>query len=81
MIHELVHGGGGIPRAEIDAQISEVQESLKRDALPIDEEIDALMVALEQLPEFATTSACSPSGRCFVSRFATNWAKVLEKAR
>lgn len=53
VIHELVHGGSGIPRAEIDAQISEVQESLKRDALPIDEEIDALMVALEQLPEFS----------------------------
>jgi hypothetical protein len=54
VIHELVHGGVGIPRAEIDAQISEVQESLKRDALPIDEEIDALMVALEKLPEFAS---------------------------
>jgi hypothetical protein len=54
VIFELVHGGGGIPRAEIDAQISEVQESLKREALPIDEEIDALMVALEQLPEFAS---------------------------
>lgn len=54
VIYELVHGGHGIPRAEIDAQISEVQESLKRDALPIDEEIDALMVALEQLPEFAS---------------------------
>ena len=54
VIHELVYGGAGIPRAEIDAQISEVQESLKRDALPIDDEIDALMVALEQLPEFAS---------------------------
>lgn len=53
VIHELVHEGGGIPRAEIDAQISDIQESLKRDALPIDGEIDALMVALEQLPEFA----------------------------
>ena len=48
VIHELVHGGVGIPRAEIDAQISEVQESLKRDALPIDEEIDVLMVAIEK---------------------------------
>ena len=54
VIHEQVYGGAGIPRAEIDAQISEVQESLKRDALPIDDEIDALMVALEQLPEFAS---------------------------
>ncbi|MGJ7524837.1 ABC-three component system protein [Variovorax sp. GB1P17] len=53
VIHELVHGGAGIPRAEIDAQISDIQESLKRDTLPIDGEIDALMVALEQLPEFA----------------------------
>jgi hypothetical protein len=54
VIHELVYGGAGIPRSEIDAQISEVQESLKRDALPIDDEIDALMVALEQMPEFAS---------------------------
>lgn len=53
VIHELVHQGLGIPRVEIDAQISDIQESLKRDALPIDGEIDALMVALEQLPEFA----------------------------
>jgi len=53
VIHELINQGLGIPRAEIDAQISDIQESLKRDALPIDGEIDALMVALEQLPEFA----------------------------
>lgn len=53
VLAELVHPGCGIPRAEIDAQISEIQESLKPDALPIDEELDALMVALEQLPEFA----------------------------
>ena len=53
VIHELVHEGTGIPRAEIDAQISDIQESLKRDSLPIDGEIDTLMVALEQLPEFA----------------------------
>lgn len=53
VIHELVHGGSGIPRAEIDTQISDIQESLKRDSLPIDSEIDTLMVALEQLPEFA----------------------------
>ncbi|MBF9263703.1 ABC-three component system protein [Paracidovorax cattleyae] len=50
----LVNPDGGIPRAEIDAQISEIQESLKPDALPIDEELDALMVALDQLPEFAS---------------------------
>ncbi len=53
VLNELVHPEGGIPRAEIDAQISDIQESLKPDALPIDEDIDALMVALEQLPEFA----------------------------
>ena len=34
--HELVHGGTGIQRAEIDAQISDIQESLKRDSLPIE---------------------------------------------
>jgi hypothetical protein len=49
----LVHPGSGIPRAEIDAQITEIQESLKSDSLPIDGELDALMVALDQLPEFA----------------------------
>lgn len=53
VLNELVHPEGGIPRAEIDAQISDIQESLKPDALPIDEDIDALMVALDQLPEFA----------------------------
>lgn len=53
VLNELVHPEGGIPRAEIDAQITDIQESLKPDALPIDEDIDALMVALEQLPEFA----------------------------
>lgn len=53
VLNELVHAEGGIPRAEIDAQISDIQESLKPDALPIDEDLDALMVALEQLPEFA----------------------------
>lgn len=54
VLNELVHPDGGIPRAEIDAQISEIQESLKPDTLPIDEELDMLMVALDQLPEFAT---------------------------
>ncbi|AZG07820.1 hypothetical protein EGT29_08000 [Pigmentiphaga sp. H8] len=53
VLNELVHPDGGIPRAEIDAQISEIQESIKPDSLPIDEELDALMVALDQLPEFA----------------------------
>ena len=53
VLHELVHPNGGIPRAEIDAQISEIQESLKSDSLPIDEELDVLMVALDQLPEFS----------------------------
>lgn len=54
VLNELVHPDGGIPRAEIDAQISDIQESLKPDSLPIDEELDALMVALDQLPEFST---------------------------
>lgn len=54
VLHELMHPDGGIPRAEIDAQISEIQESLKPDSLPIDEELDALMVALDQLPEFSS---------------------------
>lgn len=53
VVHELVHGESGISRAEIDAQLSDIQESLKHDSLPISEEIDALLVALEQLPEFA----------------------------
>lgn len=53
VVHELVRGGSGISRAEIDAQLSDIQESLKPDSLPISEEIDALLVALEQLPEFA----------------------------
>lgn len=54
VLTELVHPDGGIARVEIDAQISEIQESLKSDSLPIDEELDALMVALDQLPEFST---------------------------
>jgi hypothetical protein len=54
VLNELVHPDGGIPRAEIDSQISEIQESLKPDSLPIDAELDALMVALDQLPEFST---------------------------
>ncbi|MFC5609299.1 ABC-three component system protein [Variovorax soli] len=53
VLHELVHPDGGIPRAEIDAQITEIQESLKPHSLPIDGDLDELMVALEQLPEFA----------------------------
>lgn len=53
VLNELVHPKGGIPRAELDAQISDIQESLKSDTLPINEDLDALMVALEQLPEFA----------------------------
>lgn len=54
VLNELVHPDGGISRAEIDAQISEIQESLKPDSLPIDDGLDALMVALDQLPEFST---------------------------
>jgi hypothetical protein len=54
VLNELICPGGGILRAEIDAQISEIQESLKLDSLPIDDELDGLMVALDQLPEFST---------------------------
>ena len=53
VVHGLVSAGDGISRAEMDAQILEIQESLKPDSLPIDHEIDALMVALDSLPEFA----------------------------
>lgn len=54
VLNELVHPDGGITRAEIDAQISDIQESLKPDSLPIDDELDTLMIALDQLPEFAS---------------------------
>lgn len=54
VLGELVHPDHGIPRAEIDARISDIQESLKPEALPIDEDLDALMIALDQLPEFAS---------------------------
>ena len=54
VLSELVHPDGGILRSEIDAQILEIQDSLKPDSLPIDGELDALMVALDQLPEFST---------------------------
>jgi hypothetical protein len=53
VIHELLNGGCGISRLEFESQISEIQESLKRDSLPIDDEIDSLMVALSELPEYA----------------------------
>jgi len=54
VLNELICPEGGIPRAEIDAQISVIQESLKPESLPIDDEFDGLMVALDQLPEFST---------------------------
>lgn len=53
VVHELVNDGYGISRAELEAQISDIQESLKPDALPIDDAIERLMVALDQLPEFS----------------------------
>jgi len=53
VIHEMVNNGHGISRNELEAQISDIQESLKPDALPIDDEIEKLMVALDQLPEFS----------------------------
>lgn len=43
----------GIAKAEIEAEIYEIQEEFKRDALPIDDEFEQLTVALESLPEFA----------------------------
>jgi DNA-binding transcriptional ArsR family regulator len=53
VVYELLNNGQGITRLEFDSQISEIQESLKRDSLPIDGEIDSLMVALSELPEYA----------------------------
>jgi hypothetical protein len=53
VVHELVNDGVGISRSELEAQISEIQESLKPDHLPIDDAIEKLMVALDQLPEFS----------------------------
>lgn len=53
VVHELVNDGFGISRTELEAQISDIQESLKPDSLPIDDAIEKLMVALDQLPEFS----------------------------
>lgn len=53
VVYELLNKGQGISRLEFDSQISEIQESLKSDSLPIDGEIDSLMVALSELPEYA----------------------------
>lgn len=53
VVHELVNDGCGISRTELEAQISDIQESLKPDSLPIDDAIEKLMVALDQLPEFS----------------------------
>jgi len=53
VVHELVNDGCGISRTELEAQISDIQESLKSDALPIDDAIERLIVALDQLPEFS----------------------------
>ncbi|MFZ6755987.1 ABC-three component system protein [Undibacterium sp. Ji50W] len=54
VVHELVNDGCGISRTELEAQISDIQDSLKPDALPIDDAIEKLMVALDQLPEFSS---------------------------
>ncbi len=48
VVHELVNDGCGISRTELEAQISDIQESLKPDSLPIDDAIEKLMVALGQ---------------------------------
>lgn len=53
VVHELVNDGCGISRTELEAQISNIQESLKPDSLPIDDAIEKLLVALDQLPEFS----------------------------
>lgn len=53
VVFELLNKGQGISKLEFDCQIAEIQESLKQDSLPIDDEIDSLMVALADLPEFA----------------------------
>ena len=53
VVHELVNDGCGISRTELEAQISDIQESLKPDSLPIDDAIEKLLVALDQLPEFS----------------------------
>jgi hypothetical protein len=44
VVHELVNDGCGISRTELEAQISDIQESLKPDALPIDDAIEKLIV-------------------------------------
>ena len=53
VVHELVNKGCGISCAELEAQISDIQESLKPDSLPIDDAIEKLLVALDILPEFS----------------------------
>lgn len=53
VVHELVNDGCGISRTELEAQISDIQESLKPDSLPIDDAIEKLLVELDQLPEFS----------------------------
>ena len=53
VVYELVHDGCGISRSELEAQISDIQESLKPDSLPIDDAIEKLLVALDQVPEFS----------------------------
>ncbi len=53
VVHELINDGCGISRTELEAQICDIQESLKPDSLPIDDAIEKLMVALDQLPEFS----------------------------
>ncbi|OQX05551.1 MAG: hypothetical protein BWK73_33325 [Thiothrix lacustris] len=53
IVHELVNSGCCVSRTELEVQISNIQESLKPDSLPIDDAIERLMVALDQLPEFS----------------------------
>lgn len=53
VVFELSENGSGISSSEFEDQISEIQESLKRNSLPIAGEIDELAVVLSELPEYA----------------------------
>lgn len=54
VISEMINPASGISKAEIEGRIADIQESLKPDSLLIDDEIDKLLVALEEMPEFAS---------------------------
>jgi len=54
VIGEMTIPSGGISKAELEARIADIQVSLKPDSLLIDDEIDKLLVALEEMPEFSS---------------------------